>query len=120
MVHLVQPRGRAGGEVGVSCTAACGEVGRRAPCHGPQGLSHATRPTLHHQTVHVEAQVVEEWGVARQRGDGGGRLRESVGASCSDVVVGLSRHIDGEAAVEHCAVGHVADTPVKPVSVPEI
>lgn len=120
VVHLVQPRGGAGGEVGVSRTAARGEVWGRAPCHGPEGLSHTAGSTLHHQTVHIEAQVVEERGVAGHRGDGGGRLRETVGASCSDVVVGLSRSVDGEAAVQHCAVGHVTDAPVKPISVPEV
>lgn len=120
MVHFVQPWGRAGGEVRVSCTAACGEVWGWTASHGSQGLSHAARPTLHHETVHAEAQVVEERGVAGQRSDGGGRLRETIGAACSDVVVGLSRCIDREATVQHRTVGHVTDTPIKPIGVAEI
>lgn len=118
MVHLVQPWGGAGGEVRVSRTAPCGEVWGRASRHGPQSLSHAARPPLRHQAVHVEAQVVEERSVAGQRGDGGGRLGETVRASRSDVVVGLSRRVDGEAAIQR--VGHIADAPVKPVGVAEI
>lgn len=58
--------------------------------------------------------------MARQRGDGRGRLRETVGAHRADVVVGLSRCVDGEAAVQHRAVGHVADAAVEPVGVAEI
>lgn len=120
MVHLVQPWGGAGGEVGVSRTAACREVWGGAPRHGPQSLPHSARTPLRHQTVHVEAQVVEERGVAGQRGDGGGRLRETVGAPRPDVVVGLACGVDREAAVQHRTVGHVPDTPVKPVGVTQI
>lgn len=120
MVHLIQPRGGAGGEVGVSCTASRGEVWGRAPRHGPQGLSHPARPALHHQTVHAEAQVVEQRGVAGQGRDGGGRLREAVRASRPDVVVGLSCRVDGEAAAQHRAAADVAHAPVEPVGVAEI
>lgn len=120
MVHLVQPRGRAGGEVGVSCTAARGEVRGRAPCHGPEGLPHPAVSALRHQTVHAEAQVAEERGVAGHRGDGGGRLREAVGAPCPDVVVGLPRRVHREAAIEHRAGRHVADAAVQAVGVAQV
>lgn len=58
--------------------------------------------------------------MARQGGDRGRRLRETVGAPCSNVVVRLPRGVDGEAPVQHRAAGHVAHAPVKPVGVPEI
>lgn len=37
---------------------------------------------------------------------------------CSDVVVGLSCRVDGEAPIQR--VGHIADAPIKPVGVAEI
>ena len=45
---------------------------------------------------------------------------EAVRTARSDVVVGLSWRVDGEAAIQHCAAGHVADTPVQAVSVAQI
>lgn len=120
MVHLIQPRGRAGGEVWISRTATRREVWGGTTCHGPQSLSHAACPPLRHQTVHVEAQVVEERSVARQRCNGRWWLREAIGACCSDVMVGLSCCIDREPTIQHTGVGHVPDAPVEPIGVAEV
>ena len=73
-----------------------------------------------YDAVHGEAQVVEQRGVAGQRGDGRRRLGEAVGTARPNVMIGLSSSVQREASVQQASVGHVAHTPIQTVGVAQV
>ncbi len=55
VVHFIEPRGRAGGEVWVARTASCRQVRGGSSGHCSQSLTYIGLTALNHDAVHVEA-----------------------------------------------------------------
>ena len=132
VVHLVQPRRRAGGEVWVAAAAARRQVGAGpvGPAHQPAPLSHARGPDLaHHGEAGVGVDEARDEGLVAGEGlQGVGRLGQAVGAARADVVVGLlgldDGVLQGEGGVRARRAAHgrrrLAQAAIQPVGVAQV